>query len=110
MVTWALENAIETADSMKGRGYGLKGRTAFSIFRFDRRDAYAAAYIFVCAAVVIAGAMSGAYHFRYFPTLRGNFTGGGTITVFIAYFALAVFPIIINIKEDFVWRHLKLKT
>ena len=24
MVTWALENAIETADSMKSRGYGLR--------------------------------------------------------------------------------------
>ena len=33
MVTWALENAIETADSMKSRGYGLPGRTAFSIYR-----------------------------------------------------------------------------
>ena len=38
MVTWALENAIETADSMKSRGYGLPGRTAFSIYRFDDRD------------------------------------------------------------------------
>ena len=34
LVTWALENAIETADSMKSRGYGLRGRTAFSIYRF----------------------------------------------------------------------------
>ena len=38
LVTWALENAIETADSMKSRGYGLKGRTAFSIYRLNRRD------------------------------------------------------------------------
>ena len=38
MVTWALENAIETADSMRSRGYGLKGRTSFSLFRMDRRD------------------------------------------------------------------------
>lgn len=38
LVTWALENAIDTADSMKDRGYGLPGRTAFSIYRFDRRD------------------------------------------------------------------------
>lgn len=40
MITWALENAIETADSMKSRRYGLKGRTAFSIYRFDERDKY----------------------------------------------------------------------
>ncbi len=38
LVTWALENAIDTADSMKDRGYVLPGRTAFSIYRFDRRD------------------------------------------------------------------------
>ena len=36
MTTWSLENAIETADSMKSRGYGIPGRTAFSIFTFDR--------------------------------------------------------------------------
>jgi hypothetical protein len=31
MVTWSLENAIETADSMKSRGYGLPGRTVFHL-------------------------------------------------------------------------------
>ena len=28
MVTWSLENAIETADSMRSRGYGLPGRSS----------------------------------------------------------------------------------
>ena len=37
--TWALENSVETADSMMSRAYGLRGRTNFSIYRFDRRDA-----------------------------------------------------------------------
>ena len=40
MMTWALENSIETADSMKSRGYGLPGRTSFSLFRFEQRDQY----------------------------------------------------------------------
>lgn len=35
VVTWSLENAAETADSMKSRGYGLSGRTSFSIYRID---------------------------------------------------------------------------
>ena len=30
LVTWALENAIDIADSMKDRGYGLPGRTALT--------------------------------------------------------------------------------
>ena len=38
LVTWSLENAIETSDSMKCRGYGEKGRTAFSLYHFDKRD------------------------------------------------------------------------
>ncbi len=45
MVTWSLENAIETADSMRSRGYGLPGRTAFSIYRFDDRDKAALAWL-----------------------------------------------------------------
>ena len=110
MVTWALENAIETADSMKGRGYGLPGRTAFSIYRFDRRDGRALIYILACAGVVTAGAAMGAYHFRYFPTLKGEWSGMTAVTVFAAYFALCAFPIMINVKEDLVWRAIVSKT
>ncbi|MDR2605703.1 MAG: energy-coupling factor transporter transmembrane protein EcfT [Oscillospiraceae bacterium] len=109
MVTWALENAIETADSMKGRGYGLPGRTAFSIFRFDRRDAYALAYILLCAGIVLTGSVTGAYQFRYFPTVKGSWSGA-SLAVFAAYFALGLFPIIVNLKEDFVWKSINSKT
>jgi len=109
MVTWALENAIETADSMKGRGYGLPGRTAFSIFRFDRRDGGALAYIIFCAAIVILGNFTGVYRFRYFPTVKGEWTGGA-IVVFAAYFALCLYPLAINIKEDLVWKSMQSKS
>ena len=110
LVTWALENAIETADSMKGRGYGLPGRTAFSIFRFDRRDGYALLYILACAAIVIAGTATDAYRFRYFPTIRFYWSGFSTALVFIAYLALGAFPIAVNIKEEVVWNRIKAKT
>ena len=109
LVTWVLENSIETADSMKGRGFGLPGRTAFSIFRFDRRDLYALIYIFSSAAVVIAGAATGAYHFRYFPTIGGQWTGFGTIVIFAAYLVLCLFPLIINIKDDITWKSITSK-
>jgi energy-coupling factor transport system permease protein len=110
LVTWALENAIETADSMKGRGYGLPGRTAFSIFRFDRRDGYALLYILACAAIVIAGTTTDAYRFRYFPTIRFYWSGFSTALVFIAYLALGALPIAANKKEEVVWNRIKAKT
>jgi len=104
MVTWALENAIDTADSMKARGYGLPGRTAFSIYRFDARDGKALVFILACAAIVIAGTITEVYRFRYFPTIRGEWAGLPTVIVFAAYFALCLFPIIVNIREDLLWR------
>ena len=109
MVTWALENSIETADSMKSRGYGLPGRTAFSIYNFTRRDIFALVYIFICVIVIIAGVLTGVYHFRYFPTIRGNWSGFGAITVFSAYFALGIFPVLVNLKEDLIWKRIESK-
>ncbi|MCL2564377.1 MAG: energy-coupling factor transporter transmembrane protein EcfT [Defluviitaleaceae bacterium] len=109
MVTWVLENAIESADSMKARGYGMPGRTAFSIYSFDKRDGYAILYILFCVVTVITGVLTGAYHFRYFPTIRGEWTGLSTITVFFVYFALGAFPIIVNIREDLIWKRIESK-
>jgi energy-coupling factor transport system permease protein len=106
LVTWALENAIETADSMKGRGYGLPGRTAFSIFRFTRRDGQAMLYITVCVAIIFVGVARGVYHFRYFPTIVGEWSGFGTVVVFAAYVALGIFPLILNLSERLIFRSL----
>jgi energy-coupling factor transport system permease protein len=38
MTTWSLESAVDTSDSMKSRGYGLKNRSSFVPYRLDRRD------------------------------------------------------------------------
>ncbi len=35
MLSWSLECSIESADSMKSRGYGIKGRTAYNIFKLQ---------------------------------------------------------------------------
>lgn len=37
-ITWMLENITDIATSMKSRGYGLKGRTSFSLYKFTKRD------------------------------------------------------------------------
>lgn len=69
LITWSLENAIETADSMKSRGYGLPGRTAFSIYRWERRDITALCWLLCCAVLLLWGWLSGALSWRYYPAL-----------------------------------------
>ena len=104
MVTWALENAVETADSMKSRGYGLPGRTAFSIFRFDARDKKALAFLIGAGTYVLAGAFSGGLYFRYFPSIKGSFTLY-TWSIVLVYLALAFAPVGVELWYGFRWKY-----
>lgn len=69
LVTWALENAIETSDSMRSRGYGLHGRTAFSIYRLTRRDCFLGILMIGLFAVFTAGCTNGAAYAVYDPRI-----------------------------------------
>lgn len=104
MITWSLENAIETADSMKSRGYGLKGRTAFSIYRFDERDKYTLAWLSFCGLFLVAGTILNAFGFRYFPDIRYAAFDMTTIPFYCAYSALCITPVILNLKEERKWK------
>ena len=109
MTTWAFENAIETADSMKSRGYGQKGRTAFSIFSFDKRDKKVLICIFLLGTYVIVGSLKGGMYFRYFPSIKTNDFSLFGLSVFAAYTALCLCPIVIEIWEVRRWKAIKSK-
>lgn len=109
MVTWALENAIETADSMRSRGYGLPGRTAFSIYRFDSRDKKAMVLLIFCGGYILIGSMLGGLYYRYFPTMKGVRLQAYPISLFLCYMALCISPLAINIREDRKWKALQSK-
>ena len=104
MITWALENAIETADSMKSRGYGLKGRTAFSIYRMDDRDKYALIWLGFCGLFLTAGVMLSAFGFRYFPSIRYAALDMTTIPFYAVYFGLCITPAVLNFTEERKWK------
>ena len=104
LVTWALENAIETADSMKSRGYGLKGRTAFSIYRFDDRDKLALLYLGFCGLYLLAGSMVSAFGFRYFPSIRYIGLNAVTLSFQFVYLILCLMPVALNGAEERKWK------
>lgn len=103
MVTWSLENAIETADSMKSRGYGLPGRTAFSIYRFDDRDRAALLWLGFCGFYIFAGWMAGGLNWRYYPTMKGAALTPFTVSFQLVYLALCLTPVIVNKLDDRKW-------
>lgn len=109
MVTWSLENAIETADSMKSRGYGIKGRTAFSIYTITSRDKMILYWLIFCAAALLCGSLAGCLSWRYFPNIRGSLTNVPAIISELIYAAMCLTPTIIDAKEEHKWRSLQSK-
>ena len=110
MVSWSFENAIDTSDSMKSRGYGLKGRTAFAIYRFHRRDAVVWSVMLSECVALAALLWSGQLRFRYFPSVRGNLTEVWQLAFYVIYAVLLLTPLLINVGEGIKWNRLQSKT
>lgn len=106
LLTWSLENAIETADSMKSRGYGLGRRTAFSIYRLDSRDKAAMLWLASCGLFILWGWASGSLHWQYFPAVKVSAITPLAAGCFAAYLALCLTPLMLNGKEALTWRRL----
>lgn len=109
MVTWALENSVETADSMKSRGYGLSGRTAFSIFTFDGRDRNTLLCIILLGIYILIGSINGAVSFRYFPSIKAESFSAYGVSLYAAHLALCILPVIIEVWEGCKWKAIKSK-
>ncbi|MBE6023893.1 MAG: energy-coupling factor transporter transmembrane protein EcfT [Cellulosilyticum sp.] len=107
MVTWILENAIDTADSMNSRGYGLKGRSSFSLYFFQRRDAKLLIGLVLLVGSVLTGVLNGQTYMRYFPSVKLQPTTVQSIAVYIAYGVLCILPLGLQMVEDIKWHYLK---
>lgn len=106
MVTWSLENGIETADSMKSRGYGLSGRTAFSIYRFDERDGVILLWFCFCGGILGWGALTGGLSWRYYPTIKGTPLTPVAVCLLLCWAGLCLTPVAINVHADRMWDRL----
>jgi len=109
VVTWALDNAIETADSMKSRGYGLPHRSAFSIYRFEERDLAILCWLLFCGLYITSGWLSGGLYFRYFPSVKWGAAGPFPLSFLLCYLALGLTPVILDVLEAHKWTRLKSK-
>ncbi len=106
LVTWALENAIETADSMKCRGYGEKGRTAFSLYRFDRRDILCLVFMIATFGTTLYGGLHGFAYASYNPVIivKGLPLTGGSFMVFASYALFCMMPVIMELYDREMWK------
>jgi energy-coupling factor transport system permease protein len=108
LITWALENAVETADSMKARGFGLKGRTSFSIYSWEKKDGLLLTVELAALLTALAGLAFGKFRAVYFPTIRIAGLDGTAALFDGAYAVFCLLPIAVDGKEALLWNRLKL--
>jgi len=105
MITWSLENAVDVSDSMHARGYGTGRRSAYSTFRFAKRDLFFLFATLAFAAFVFVKILLGSADFSYFPAISAlKFD-----YVYIPYFLLGLLPAIYEIAEVIRWKSSELK-
>ena len=128
LVTCSLENAVETSDSMRARGYGLKGRKSYSKFKWKASDIVVFTVIVILDGVMALGGIMRSVYCVYNPYViinptsesgEGSFVDRLNLTVnpisaygIITLSALAILcflPLIIEIREELKWSRLKSK-
>jgi energy-coupling factor transport system permease protein len=104
MVTWALENAIETSDSMRSRGYGQRGRTTYSDYRFDGRDRALVIVFLALMAVAAVSALTGVVRVMYYPVYAEGAWTPLAVCACACHAAACFLPLALELREDALWR------
>ena len=94
---------------MRARGYGLKGRSAFAIFRFDNRDGIVTGTLLALMGVYFGGMAAGISFAQYDPQIK---IGGLPLTplsviIYLAWAGFCFFPVILGALEDRRFEKLK---
>ena len=95
---------------MRSRGYGLKGRTAFSIYKFTKKDKSLLAVMAALFLVFATGCMNGASYASYDPGFYLLVYHSGTpapvsvpvVEAMLTYICFACFcflPVILDVTE-----------
>lgn len=109
MMSWSLEHAIEQAEAMRGKGYGLKGRTHFALFKWRLRDTFSIIIILFLFTGMIMINGAGGYQFTYYPTLsEWNVTTGESWKALLVL-PFVWLPSLMEMKENIQWKFAKSK-
>jgi energy-coupling factor transport system permease protein len=107
MATWALENAVDTADSMASRGYGVAQRTSYSNYRFKHRDFRVFVFFVLTAAICSVLVVFDVVGVSYFPHFLLQGILPAQIVLCLLWAALCIFPLVLDLVEEVAWRFLR---
>ena len=69
LITWSIDSLTIASESMRSRGSSLRGRKAFSIYRFDNRDRLFVIGLFLCLTLTMMAMLLGQTDMVYDPKI-----------------------------------------
>lgn len=100
----AIEGAVDTADSMKARGYGNKHRHDFSLTRFKVFDGMFLIFSVACFAAIVALACFNGFAFSFYPYMDKLFASNITIATYAVCSVMFFAPSVVAIGEEIRWK------
>lgn len=104
MLTWTIEMFTGISESMRSRGSSLRGRTAFSIYRFDNRDRAYVVALFAAMTALVMGVLLKQNYARYTPAIRVMPPTPTACVFYIAYGALCLMPVALDVFTEWNFR------
>ncbi|WP_253701962.1 energy-coupling factor transporter transmembrane component T [Bacillus sp. FJAT-27445] len=104
LLVFSLEEAIQTADSMKARGYGTGKRSAYHHFKFRNLDWLSFGFLLPVFVYALFGRLNGLGLLDVYPIMENtdlSIAEAGTLAAVVCFI---VFPVIIELKGAFRWR------
>ena len=94
------------SDSMKSRGSLLRGRSAYSLYRFDARDRSLVITMFVLITICVVGMLLTQTAIQYNPQIIFNRMTALSFVFYAAYLVFCLLPGVLQLVGE--WRFKKL--
>jgi energy-coupling factor transport system permease protein len=104
LLSWTLEDALQTADSMQARGYGTGARSSYLGFRFRMRDGVTLAGLAGCAVLLIGAWWSGNGFMVIYPRLGSFVLSLGDGLALATYILYLLLPLGWEWRDRGAWR------
>ena len=101
MISWTIEAMGLASDSMRSRGSLLKGRSAFSIYRFDNRDRCYVVTMFLFMTLTAMAVLFGQTKMVYSPALIPAPVTAVSYLFFAAFAAFCLMPLALELFTQY---------
>ena len=101
LITWTIDSLTTASESMRSRGSSLRGRKAFSIYRFDNRDRAYVIGMFGCLTLTLMAVMLKQTDIIYDPRIIMTPVTTMSYVFYIGYAVFCLMPLMLEMWTEY---------